>query len=118
MKQARLIERATNHDTVLVSPFSLGRADDNDVTVTGRQTSRHPCEFHRSFLGRWYLTQFGGDQRGPTRQLATYVRRQGRVNIVITGRKWKLSTGDELAFGRSKQSEGPEFTHVFWLGKR
>ena len=121
MKQAQLIEKETNKAIPLVSKSfgkkttTIGRAEDNDVVLAARQVSRYHCRISQGMFGRWTLTQLEPESVGPKRQSATYVRRRGRLIVVVSGAKLKLDVADEISFGRAKGSQGVEFTHVFWL---
>jgi len=115
MSEARLIEAATNKGVTLGRVCSVGRAEENTIVVPHRCCSRHHCVIQRCFLGGWRLRQLGGDEAGVARQTATFVRRQKKIHTVLSGQKWKLASGDELAFGRPKGAEEPEFTHIFWV---
>ena len=117
MKHALLIEKDTGTRISIPGKCPIGRADDNTVVIPVRHCSRHHCVIYQGLLGSWNLKQFVKEGTGPTVQSVTYVGREGRLTTVVSGQKCKLMSGDELAFGRPKGSEGVEFTHTFWLAE-
>ena len=92
------------------SPVRVGRSQDNDLVIMGREVSRYHCELRRDFLGRWLLKQLGSSKADQETQNLTFVRRSGKVmRLKPGGRSLKLQAGDEIALGLKRDQASPTF---------
>ena len=116
MSKAQLLNLETGQVLDLPRRCTIGRADDNRVVVSDRWVSRHHCVIERRLLAGWCLRQLGEHAAaGPTAASFTTVRREGRVCYVRGGERWKLASGDTLAFGKPPGDATIVFSHEFRL---
>ena len=109
------LQEKASHEcrTLHESPVRIGRADDNDLVVTGREVSRHHCEVRKGLFGKWALKQLVSPAANEAGHNCSFVKRTGKVKQVMSGAKAvKLQEGDEIALGQ-REDEPPDFQFVF-----